>query len=99
MNCENFRKLKEWSAMHLKKALLEHRYYESEREGHDIGDTEAEKRFLASRYFGNEAIHWREEFCGTLCECRESCELGRAIIERDHTSEVPYIQEKEIQDR
>lgn len=81
--CRNLAELCRYSAGRLRQAFREHRHYETEREGRDIGAAEAERRFMDSEHFPAGSVRWRVEFCGSLCRLREGCELGKALVRRD----------------
>lgn len=82
MICRELQKLKGWTAKHLEKAIVEHKWYLSEKVLHDVGMHEAEKDFLR-RHVQHCGAGWRVEYCSAICESKDGCELGLKFIERD----------------
>ena len=80
--CRELQKLKDWTAKHLEQAIVEHKWYLSEKELHDVGMRQAEEDFL-HRHVQHCGAGWRIEYCSAICEGKEGCELGMKFIERD----------------
>lgn len=81
MTCKGFQKLTDWTAKHLEQAIGENKWYLSERRHHDVGIRKAEEDFLR-RYVQECGADWRVEYCGTICESKGDCELGKQLIEK-----------------
>lgn len=75
-DCPGFNALMEWQADKMRLAIREHKYYESEKAGRDIGQVQAEVSFSCSGHLPCMAHDWRRDFCGGICEHREGCGLG-----------------------
>ena len=82
MKCREFQKLQTWTAEHLEQAIVENKWYLSERRLHDVGMREAEEDFLCS-HVQDCGASLRVSYCSTICDNKEGCELGPKFIERD----------------
>lgn len=60
---------------HFEQALLENKWYLSERAGYDVGMVAAKRDFL-EHHFERVARQFRRWFCGETCRLRATCELA-----------------------
>lgn len=79
MKCEGFAALMEWQAVRMEEAITEDKWFLSEQAGHDVGKKTAGTHFEA-KHLTRCATSWRVLYCGTLCEHRETCLLGRKLV-------------------
>ena len=77
--CRGFKKLMKWQAAKMRAAIREDKWFLSESEGDDVGE---EKAHFTEEHLNHCAEDWRKEYCSGMCEHREGCELGQAMIER-----------------
>jgi hypothetical protein len=59
----------------VRKCIAEHKWYLSEKAGHDVGWSYAEQHF-ARTYLQGFAIGFRAAFCGLVCFQRAICKLS-----------------------
>ena len=85
MTCKGFKALMEWQQGRLQEALAEMKWLLSEQAGRDVGPHAAAKDFH-EQHLDRCAADWRKDYCGDLCEHREECELGSAMIEKENGS-------------
>jgi hypothetical protein len=59
----------------VRKCIMEHKWYLSEKAGHDVGWTYAEHHFVRT-YLPGFAVGFRATFCGLVCFRRAICPLN-----------------------
>ena len=71
--CKNFRGSMEAQMRDLRDAIEEDKWYLSEKEGHDVGISQAEKHFVDS-FIERWAANWRRVWCNERCPFRDGCD-------------------------
>jgi len=72
MICRSFHLIKTWQHDKLNDAILEHKWYMSEKENHDVGFRDAQLDFI-DNHMETLAKEWRHEYCTTICPHRNCC--------------------------
>jgi hypothetical protein len=66
-------------AQSIQKCIEEHKWFLSEKAGHDVGWVEAEENFLDT-YFMGFAAGFRASYCGSVCSLRHECEMAKKYL-------------------
>ncbi|VGO14775.1 hypothetical protein PDESU_03344 [Pontiella desulfatans] len=82
MHCKAFPELMAWQIQILKDAIDEDKWLLSERAGRDVGLPFATADF-ERRHLRTCAISWRIMYCGSICDHRDGCDIGKRMVARD----------------
>ncbi len=78
--CREFPTFAREQLTHLRGCIDEHKWYLSERAGHDVGLARAEADFM-DVHVERVAKEFRQKFCGECCALREQCSVTDIIDE------------------
>lgn len=70
MACHELKLLLEREVLDLQKEIIKDKYYESEKQGHDIGWHEAEKHYIHTHLKGW-ASGWKDCYCRNVCKDKD----------------------------
>lgn len=82
MKCESFFELMNYQRHCYCAAVADTKWIMSIHAQYDVGVSAAAQAFQLL-YLKRCAVIWRRDFCGSHCRFRDTCELGKALIERD----------------